>query len=143
MERATAMLATHVDADVVAAFAAFAGGEARLGKALAILAGLGGSQRASDDGAVRSLLTADPALRTLRVSHPPSGRVTPSQVTKLCKALGGGKISRVVVQADGSGVFDLPAPRAQRLVDAARREASDQPDGLLSGGFVVELPSSL
>ena len=43
--------------------------------------------------------------------------VSPAQVTKFCKSLGSGKISRVLILPDGSGVFDLSEAKAARLCD--------------------------
>eukprot|EP00613_Pedinella_sp_CCMP2098_P072141 CAMPEP_0171931098 /NCGR_PEP_ID=MMETSP0993-20121228/29147_1 /TAXON_ID=483369 /ORGANISM="non described non described, Strain CCMP2098" /LENGTH=683 /DNA_ID=CAMNT_0012571047 /DNA_START=52 /DNA_END=2103 /DNA_ORIENTATION=+ len=106
----------------------------------------------------RSLITASPADRTIRVTKASksandndrddggdgdddvSGVLSPAEVTRLCKSLGSGKLGRVTVLADGSAVFDMPAAKAARLVETANSAATG---GVLEGGWLVELPMSL
>ena len=98
----------------------------RLAAAMAALSGLGGAVVAK-----RSLLTADPKDRTVRVflrddnnkgggekgrGEPP---LTPPSVTRFVKDLGSGRLGKITVCPDGSAVFDLPAGRAEKLVRRA------------------------
>ena len=107
----------------------------RLAAAMAALSGL--------DGVVppRSLLTADPRDRTIRVWTDTSGSsnpLSPPEVTKVVKALGSGKLGRITICSDGSAVFDLGAKKADRLL----QNASDD-DELKNSGWRLEMPSSL
>ena len=124
--------AANVSPDLVAAFASKLGdtGGPSLAAALAALSGL------TDLAPQRSLLTANPSDLTVRVTRNGSA-VSPSEVTKLAKALGAGKLGRVTVLSDGSAVFDLVAPKAMRLVDDAALEEA------LLDGLSLELPRSL
>ena len=67
-----------------------------------------------------SLLSGDPALRTIRVSKDGSV-LSPSEVTVFCKQFGSGKLGRVTICNDGSAVFDLAMKKAEQLVEAAPR----------------------
>eukprot|EP00977_Amphora_coffeiformis_P017759 scaffold5886_cov161-Amphora_coffeaeformis.AAC.10 len=78
-----------------------------------------------------SLLSGDPALRTIRVSKEGSV-LSPREVTAFCKQLGSGKLGRVTSCTDGSAVFDLNTKKAEQLVQAA---TSDE--------WYVELPLTL
>jgi len=90
----------------------------KLAFAMAALSGL------NEVSPKRSLLTADPAQRTIRARKTGTAGadrssiipVTPQEITKLCKGLGTGKIGRVTILDDGSAVFDLPAKKAEWLV---------------------------
>jgi superfamily II DNA/RNA helicase len=85
-----------------------------------------------------SLLSASPSDRTIRVVKP-SGSATPlspTEVTRVCKGLGSGKLGKVVLCKDGSIVFDLPDHRARKLVEAASLSG----DG---ADLLIELPWSL
>jgi superfamily II DNA/RNA helicase len=107
----------------------------RLAAAMAALSGM--------DGKIpkRSLLTADPRDRTVRVWDD-NESLSPPQVTRFVKGLGSGKLGRVTICNDGSAVFDLTEKRALRLMDAAKeQEDSDANDE--SGSLHVELPSIL
>eukprot|EP00571_Detonula_confervacea_P015612 CAMPEP_0172308226 /NCGR_PEP_ID=MMETSP1058-20130122/8894_1 /TAXON_ID=83371 /ORGANISM="Detonula confervacea, Strain CCMP 353" /LENGTH=792 /DNA_ID=CAMNT_0013020599 /DNA_START=189 /DNA_END=2567 /DNA_ORIENTATION=- len=93
----------------------------------------------------RSLLTADPRDRTIRVrndSCDASNQLSPSVVTKLVKVLGSGKLGRITICDDGcSAVFDLTAKKAQRLL---QNFASDEDvEGLDRSGWHFEMPDSL
>jgi superfamily II DNA/RNA helicase len=118
----------------------------------------------------RSLLTADPADRTVRVIARSSNRnpgtsggaeeeeeeetgdgsgldrMSPAKVTRACKSLGSGKLGRVTVLPDGhSAVFDLPARKAESLVRSANAATTTagKDKGLLPSGWVIDLPESL
>lgn len=72
----------------------------RLATAMASLSGL------DDVVPARSLLTADPGDRTIRVwneSYDTTNPLSPSEVTKLVKSLGSGKLGRISTCNDGSG----------------------------------------
>ena len=86
----------------------------------------------------RSLLTADPRDRTVRVWNNSSEPLTPPEVTKLVKALGSGKLGRISICSDGSAVFDLGAKRAERLLKKVSSDAD-----LSSAGWRFEMSSSL
>jgi hypothetical protein len=90
---------------------------------------------------IRSLLTASLSERTLRVTRTCDGApmdVSPSEVVKLCKGLGSGKLARVEIFADGSAVFDLTNERAQKLVDAAARD-----EAVMRAGYSIDFPTTL
>ena len=103
----------------------------RLATAMAALSGLEGSVP------LRSLLTADPRDRTLRVwtkSCSPSNPLSPPEVTKLIKGIGSGKLGRISICEDGSAVFDLGAKKAERLLKMAAEEEHE---------WFIEIPESL
>lgn len=104
----------------------------RLSMAMAALSGL--------DGVVppRSLLTADPRDRTIRVWNDSNEPLSPPEVTKLVKSLGSGKLGRIQILSNGSAVFDLGAKKAERLMENV---ASD--DSLKSAGWYFDMPSSI
>lgn len=103
----------------------------RLASAMAALSGL--------DGIVppRSLLTADPGDRTIRVWND-SLELSPPEVTKVVKALGSGKLGRISIRDDGSAVFDLSAKKAELVLTNAGDDT-----GLKSSGWHFNMPSSL
>ncbi len=89
----------------------------------------------------RSLLTADPGDRTIRVwkeSCESGNPLSPSEVTKLVKSLDSGKLGRVSTCDDGSVVFDLGAKKAHLLFERVKNDAS-----LDGSGWHFELPDSL
>lgn len=91
----------------------------RLATAMAALSGL------EEVAPMRSLLTADSRDRTIRVwtkSCNQSNPLSPPEVTKVVKSLGSGKLGRISICDDGSAVFDLPAKRAERLLNAAENQ---------------------
>jgi len=107
----------------------------RLATAMAALSGL--------DSVVppRSLLTSDPRDRTIRVRNEScnaSNPLSPSEVTKVVKALGSGKLGRISVCDDGSAVFDLGAKKAERLLQNVASDAD-----LDSSGWHFDMPGSL
>jgi superfamily II DNA/RNA helicase len=107
----------------------------RLATAMASLSGLDGVVPA------RSLLTADPGDRTIRVwkeSCDCSNPLSPSEVTKLVKSLDSGKLGRIFPCDDGSVVFDLGAKKANLLLERAENDAS-----IDRGGWHFEFPDSL
>eukprot|EP00816_Leptocylindrus_hargravesii_P006921 CAMPEP_0196818850 /NCGR_PEP_ID=MMETSP1362-20130617/67796_1 /TAXON_ID=163516 /ORGANISM="Leptocylindrus danicus, Strain CCMP1856" /LENGTH=767 /DNA_ID=CAMNT_0042197117 /DNA_START=54 /DNA_END=2358 /DNA_ORIENTATION=+ len=67
----------------------------------------------------RSLLTADPSQRTVRIVKYSSDDciipTNPPEITKLCKEFIG-KIGRVQIWNDGSAIFDLPEGKASKLI---------------------------
>ena len=104
----------------------------KLATAMAALSGLPEAVRP------RSLLTADPRDRTVRVWTEPSSFLTPPEVTNVVKSMGSGKLGRISICDDGSAVFDLRAKKAEKLVQAAEEnEAFHQP------GWNFELADSL
>ncbi len=107
----------------------------RLATAMASLSGL------DDVVPARSLLTADPGDRTIRVynkSCDSSNPLSPSEVTKIVKSLGSGKVGRISTCLDGSVIFDLGANKADLLLEKAANDAN-----LSSGGWHFEMPCSL
>jgi hypothetical protein len=86
----------------------------------------------------RSLLTADPRDRTVRVWTESSSSLTPPEVTNLVKSLGSGKLGRICICEDGSAVFDLSAKKAERLLDTAQQD-----EACRRAGWHFELPESL
>ena len=100
----------------------------RLATAMASLSGL------DDVVPARSLLTADPGDRTIRVWNE-SRSLSPSEVTKLVKSLGSGKLGRISTCADGSVIFDLGAKKADLLLESAANDAN-----LGSGGWHFDMP---
>lgn len=101
----------------------------RLASAMAALSGL--------DGVVpnRSLLTANPKDRTIRVWSESSTLLSPSEITPVLKSLGSGKLGRITILDDGSAIFDLPAKRAEKLLETAAEDSSIE--------WTFELPDSL
>ena len=101
----------------------------RLASAMAALSGL--------DGVVpnRSLLTANPKDRTIRVWSESSSLLSPSEITPVLKSLGSGKIGRISICSDGSAVFDLSVKRAEKLLKTAAEDPSIE--------WIFELPDSL
>eukprot|EP00957_Ditylum_brightwellii_P037368 2828402-Ditylum_brightwellii.AAC.1 len=67
------------------------------------MAALSGLNRAAP---TRSLLTADPKDRTIRVFHTDNDAddspLTPPEITRFCKDLGSGKMGRITMCEDGS-----------------------------------------
>lgn len=107
----------------------------RLAAAMAALSGL--------DNAVppRSLLTADPRDRTVRVSKDScseSNPLNPSDVTKVVKSLGSGKLGRMTICSDGSAVLDLVAKKAELLLENASSDVD-----VVNEGWHFELPDKL
>ncbi|KAL7534295.1 hypothetical protein ACHAXR_005789, partial [Thalassiosira sp. AJA248-18] len=104
----------------------------RLATAMAALSGL--------DEVVppRSLLTADPRDRTIRVWNESGNPLSPPEVTKVVKALGSGKLGRISICDNGSAVFDLGAKKAERLLKNVSSDAS-----LKDSGWHFEMPSSI
>ncbi len=91
----------------------------RLATAMAALSGL------EEAVPMRSLLTADSRDRTIRVwtkSCSRSNPLSPPEVTKVAKSLGSGKLGRISICDDGSAVFDLPAKKAERFLNAAENQ---------------------
>jgi len=89
----------------------------------------------------RSLLTAEPGERTIHVwreSYDSSNSLSPSEVTKIVKSLGSGKLGRISTCDDGSVVFDLGAKKADLLLESAANDAY-----LHSIGWHFEMPDSL
>lgn len=73
-----------------------------------------------------SLITGDPADRTLCVYRDDGDAVTPTEVTKFCKTFGSGKLGRIMITKAGSAVLDLPEKRAKMLLkNVAAAEESD------------------
>lgn len=73
-----------------------------------------------------SLITGDPADRTLCVYRDDGGSVTPTEVTKFCKTFGSGKLGRIMITKVGSAVLDLPEKRAKMLLkNVAAADESD------------------
>mmetsp|Transcript_30269 Transcript_30269/g.67829 ORF Transcript_30269/g.67829 Transcript_30269/m.67829 type:complete len:141 (+) Transcript_30269:3-425(+) len=138
-------MADLADQELVAYFTQKIGGDEKLARALAALSGL------SEVAARRSLLTSDASMRTVRVvrhgqeldqepGQDPATRLSPSEVTKLFKGLGFGKMPRIEVQRDGSCVFDLPTEKAERFVSVVGTEVSE---GRLASSWKVDLPDVL
>jgi superfamily II DNA/RNA helicase len=73
-----------------------------------------------------SLITGDPADRTLCVYREDGGAVTPTEVTKFCKTFGSGKLGRIMITKAGSAVLDLPEKRAKMVLkEVAAADESD------------------
>jgi superfamily II DNA/RNA helicase len=109
----------------------------RLATAMASLSGL------DDVVPPRSLLTADPGDRTIRVwsdSCDAANPLSPSEVTKLVKSLGSGKLGRISTCEDGSVVFDLGSKKAELLLESA---AANDDTKLVESGWHFEIPVSL
>lgn len=102
----------------------------RLASALAALSGL------PDAVSQRSLLTADPRDRTVRVWTETGESLTPSEVTNSVKPIGG-KLGRITIASDGSALFDLGAKKADKLLQAASDGAFEKT------GWHFELPDFL
>ena len=108
----------------------------RLAAAMAALSGL------EEIVPPRSLLTANPSDRTIRVWNDSCSRsnpLSPPEVTKLVKELGSGKLGRISICEDGSAVFDLSRSKAKRLL----QNADNNEMSSLVGGWQFELPESL
>jgi superfamily II DNA/RNA helicase len=83
-----------------------------------------------------SLLSASPLDRTIRVwkkTNDGTSPISPPEVSRICKALGSGKLGKIVLCEDGSAVFDLSAEKARKLM----KNAVDVDE------IVIELPWSL
>jgi superfamily II DNA/RNA helicase len=109
----------------------------RLATAMASLSGL------DDVVPPRSLLTADPGDRTIRVwsdSCDANNPLSPSEVTKLVKSLGSGKLGKISTCEDGSVVFDLGSRKAELLLESA---AANDDTKLVESGWHFEIPVSL
>ena len=90
----------------------------------------------------RSLLTANPSERTIRVWKDSCSRqnpLTPPEITKLVKTLGSGKLGRISICEDGSAVFDLSRSKAKRLL----QNVADDDMSSLVEGWNFEMPESL
>ena len=108
----------------------------RLAAAMAALSGL------EEVVPPRSLLTANPSDRTIRVWNDSCSRsnpLSPPEVTKLVKALGSGKLGRISICEDGSAVFDLSSSKAKRLM----QNAGEEEMSALVEGWHFEMPESL
>jgi hypothetical protein len=108
----------------------------RLAAAMAALSGL------EDVVPPRSLLTANPSDRTIRVWKESCSRknpLSPPEVTKLVKSLGSGKLGRISICEDGSAVFDLSQSKAKRLI----KKAKDDEMKSLVAGWSFDMPESL
>ncbi len=108
----------------------------RLAAAMAALSGL------EEIVPPRSLLTANPSHRTIRVWNDSCNQknpVSPPEVTKLVKALGSGKLGRISICDDGSAVFDLSRSKAKRLIQNAGKDEMSS----LVEGWHFEMPESL
>ena len=81
-----------------------------------------------------SLLSGSTAERTLRLIKNDREKLSPPAVTKICKALGSGKIGKVILCQDGSAVFDLPLKRAIKVLEASNGNNRD---------YQLELPLTL
>mmetsp|Transcript_29003 Transcript_29003/g.84672 ORF Transcript_29003/g.84672 Transcript_29003/m.84672 type:complete len:648 (-) Transcript_29003:30-1973(-) len=101
------------------------------------LAALSGVQSLST---LRSHLTADPNERTIRIRYnaTEAASLSPSEVVRVCKSLGSGKIPRVFPQPDGCVLFDLSIRKAEKLVEAALAS----PDKLPTG-WLLDMPMEL
>lgn len=107
----------------------------RLAAAMANLSGL--------DGVVtqRSLLTAEAKDRTIRIWSKESGAsLNPPEVIRFAKGLGSGKLGRVTICKDGSGVFDLPVKRAERLLQTYVDKSTEN---IGENSLRLEIPSAL
>ena len=76
-----------------------------------------------------SLITGDPADRTLCVYRDDGEGVTPTEVTKFCKTFGSGKLGRIMITKVGTAVLDLPEKRAKKLL----QEVASADENLLLG----------
>eukprot|EP00543_Licmophora_paradoxa_P015346 CAMPEP_0202463664 /NCGR_PEP_ID=MMETSP1360-20130828/59083_1 /ASSEMBLY_ACC=CAM_ASM_000848 /TAXON_ID=515479 /ORGANISM="Licmophora paradoxa, Strain CCMP2313" /LENGTH=108 /DNA_ID=CAMNT_0049086659 /DNA_START=162 /DNA_END=488 /DNA_ORIENTATION=+ len=90
-----------------------------------------------------SLLTGDTSQRTLRVYRSNNEDVTPTEVTRFCKANGSGKLGRIAIQEDGSAVLDLPTKRAERLCRNIQAVADESDDDDVLDGWTIEIPMRL
>ena len=107
----------------------------RLATAMASLSGL------DDIVPPRSLLTADPGDRTIRVWSDlcdANNPLSPSDITKLVKSLGSGKLGRISTCEDGSVVFDLCSRKAELLLESAANDTN-----LVESGWHFEIPFTL
>ena len=104
----------------------------RLASAMAALSGL---ERVVP---ARSLLTADPRDRTIRVWNDSVNPLSLSELTTLVKSLGSGKLGRISICKDGSAVFDLKSKKAFALLEIAANDPN-----IDDAGWYFELPSSL
>ena len=102
----------------------------KLASAMAALSGLPEAVRP------RSLLTANPGDRTIRVWTESGNPLSPPEVTNVVKSMGSGKLGRISICRDGSAVFDLSAKKAEKVLSSANN------DGFESG-WHFELPGSL
>jgi hypothetical protein len=84
-----------------------------------------------------SLITGNPADRTLVVYREDGEEVSPTEVMKFCKSFGSGKLGRIMVTKVGSAVLDLPAKRAKKLVQNV--ESGDENE--VSGWRIEECQS--
>jgi superfamily II DNA/RNA helicase len=108
----------------------------RLAAAIAALSGL------DEVVSPRSLLTANPSDRTIRVWNDAYNRrnpLSPPEVTKLLKALGSGKLGRITICDDGSALFDLSRSKAKLLL----KKANDSNMSSIVAGWHFEMPESL
>jgi superfamily II DNA/RNA helicase len=76
-----------------------------------------------------SLITGDPADRTLVVYREDGEAVSPTEVTKFCKSFGSGKLGRIMITKVGSAVLDLPVKRAKKLVQNVESEDENELSG--------------
>lgn len=104
----------------------------RLATAMAALSGL------DEVVPVRSLLTGVSRDRTVRVRNDSLNPLSPSEVTKIVKGLGSGKVGRMSICDDGSVVFDLEAKKAASFLDCVVNDAS-----LEDSGWHFDMPDSL
>jgi len=104
----------------------------RLATAMASLSGL------KEVVPARSLLTGDSRDRTVRVRNDSINPLSPSEVTKIVKSFGSGKVGRISVCNDGSVVFDLDAKKAELLIESVSNNATVDSDG-----WRFDLPESL
>lgn len=104
----------------------------KLACAMAALSGLPEAVRP------RSLLTADPRDRTIRVWAESGDALTPPEVTNQVKSMGSGKLGRITICNDGSAIFDLSAKKAEKLLQAAKDDKT-----CYESGWHFELPASL
>lgn len=104
----------------------------RLATAMASLSGL------KEVVPARSLLTGDSRDRTVRVRNDSINPLSPSEVTKIVKSFGSGKVGRISVCNDGSVVFDLDAKKAELLIESVSNNAT-----VGSDGWRFDLPESL
>lgn len=100
-------------------------------RALAALAGFSPGQRAAPDLRHRSVLTARRSERTLHFRGP---ALSASEVTKVCKTLGSGKLSAVRLGYDNTtALVDVPITKLDAMVASASR------DGVLPSGWTFSV----
>ena len=102
----------------------------KLASAMAALSGLPEAVRP------RSLLTANPGDRTIRVWTESSDPLSPPEVTNVVKSMGSGKLGRISICQDGSAVFDLSAKKAEKVLSSINKDD-------FKSGWHFELPESL